>query len=242
MKMNNPKSRFKLNIGKKERVLEVGGGHNPHPRSNVVVDKYIDSNYHRQSDIHVLKHQEFLQADGENLPFVDNEFDYVICNQVLEHVENPEAFLKEQMRVSKRGYIETPSVIGEYLFPKEAHKWLILELDGKIIMVEKSKVWAPTGPDFGFIFLTWLQKTSLAYKLLTATRPDIITMRYEWSDTIEFVINPEKEEYLKYFTLYWDEQMATQFFPEKSKSSELKDVLLTLIEILTENFKRKFKN
>lgn len=57
MKTNNPKSRFKLGINKNDKVLEVGGGHNPHPRSNMVVDKYIDSNYHRHSDIKVLKHQ-----------------------------------------------------------------------------------------------------------------------------------------------------------------------------------------
>lgn len=38
----------------------------------------------------IYPHQIFANADGENLPFKDKEFDYVICNQVLEHVENPE--------------------------------------------------------------------------------------------------------------------------------------------------------
>ena len=61
----NPKSRYHLKIKKGEKVLEVGGGHNPHPRSNVVVDKFIDSNYHRHADIKVLKNQQFLHADGE---------------------------------------------------------------------------------------------------------------------------------------------------------------------------------
>lgn len=68
MKTGNPQSRFKLNINKNAHVLEVGGGHNPHPRSNIVVDKYIDSNYHRLTDIKVLKHQQFIEADGEDLP------------------------------------------------------------------------------------------------------------------------------------------------------------------------------
>ena len=57
MKTGNPKSRFKFNVGKSEKVLEVGGGHNPNPRSNVVVDKFKDSNYHIQSDIKVCKNQ-----------------------------------------------------------------------------------------------------------------------------------------------------------------------------------------
>ena len=93
MKISNPKSRFHIGFRRDHKVLEVGGGHNPHPRSNVVVDKFVDSNYHRQSDLKVLKNQRFIEADGENLPFEDKEFDFVICNQVLEHVENPEIFL-----------------------------------------------------------------------------------------------------------------------------------------------------
>ena len=221
MKISNPLTRYDLKIGKNEKVLEVGGGHNPHPRSNVVVDKFVDTNYHRHSDIKVLKNQQFIQADGENLPFKDKEFDYIICNQVLEHVENPDIFLKEQARVGKRGYLETPSVIGEYLFPKESHKWLILEHENKIILVEKKKVWGEPDVDLGFLFLTWLQKTSFAYKLLTATRPDIISMRYEWKDQIDYQINPESKEILRYFQGYWDEEMVKKFFPEKSRWNEI---------------------
>ena len=82
MKIKNPKSRYHIKIPYKSKVLEVGGGHNPHRRSNVVVDKFIDSNFHRKADIKVLKHQKFLQADGENLPFKDQEFDFVFCNHV----------------------------------------------------------------------------------------------------------------------------------------------------------------
>ncbi len=231
MKTRNPKNRFDIKIGKKERVLEVGGGHNPHKRSNVVVDKFSDSNYHRKTDIKVLKHQQFLEADGENLPFSDNEFDYVICNQVLEHVENPETFLKEQMRVAKRGYLETPSLIGEYLFPKESHKWVLLELDEKLVLVEKEKIWVSGFPDFGFLFLTWLQQTSVAYKVLIDTKPNFMTVRYEWKDSVDFVINPDNEEYLKYFKGYWDKDMVQQFFPAKSKLGELTDAFQSILKI-----------
>ena len=208
MKTRNPGSRYQLNIGRKSRVLEVGGGHNPHPRANVVVDKFIDSNYHRQSDLKVLRNQQFVEADGENLPFKDREFDYVICNQVLEHVEHPEAFLNEQMRVAGRGYLETPSLIGEYLFPKKSHKWLILELEQKLILVEKDKYWFNTNLDFGFLFLTWLQKTSVGYKILMDTKPNFMTVRYEWKNSIDFEVNPDNETYLKYFREYWDEEMV----------------------------------
>jgi hypothetical protein len=85
MKKSNPINRYSLKINKNEKVLEVGGGHCPHPRANVVVDKFVDSDYHRSDQIYLYKRQKFLQADGENLPFQNKEFDYIICNQVLEN-------------------------------------------------------------------------------------------------------------------------------------------------------------
>ncbi|NER04073.1 MAG: methyltransferase domain-containing protein [Okeania sp. SIO3C4] len=242
MKTSNPASRYRLKINKKDRVLEVGGGHNPHSRSNVVVDKFVDSNYHRQTDIRVMKHQEFQQADGENLPFKNNEFDYVICNQVLEHAENPERFLGEQMRVAKRGYLETPSLIGEYLFPKESHKWLVLEIDGKLILMEKEKYWFNSKLDFGFLFLTWLEKSSLAFKVLARTRPNLLTVRYEWEGEVEFQINPSDEEVKKYFNSYWNEEMTQKFFPSQPIISEVGSVLKETFSILTSALFNKTKN
>jgi ubiquinone/menaquinone biosynthesis C-methylase UbiE len=236
MKASNPKNRQDLSIRKNDIVLEVGGGHNPHPRSNVVVDKFVGSNYHRQSDLKVFGHQQFIEADGENLPFADKQFDYVICNQVLEHVENPERFLQEQMRVAKRGYIETPSLIGEYLFPKASHKWLVLELDNKLVLADKSQYWFETEIDLGFLFLTWLQKTSLAYKLLSSTRPDIFTTRYEWEGEIGYVIQPESEVYMKYFKGYWDEEMVKKFFPETSTGREMLSLAGAFFRLLFNKF------
>ncbi len=41
--------------------------------------------------------------DGLILPFEDNSFDYVFSTSVLEHVDNPDIFLKEANRVLKSG-------------------------------------------------------------------------------------------------------------------------------------------
>lgn len=241
MKLSNPASRYHLRIGNQERVLEVGSGHDPHPRSNVIVDKFIDTNYHRKSDIKVLEHQQFIQADGADMPFEDKAFDYVICNQVLEHVDDPAAFLQEQSRVAKRGYLETPSLVGEYLFPKESHRWLILELDQKLIIMEKERFWFDTRLDFGFLFLTYLQRTSMGYKVLTKTRPNLWSTRYEWKDQIDFEVNTENPRYRAYFEGPWSEEMVRTFFPEPSRSKEFMAAFSSMLSIGWNALSRSFR-
>lgn len=232
MKTANPVSRKKLKIKRKDNVLEVGGGHNPHPRSNLVVDKHIDSNYHRSGDIFINKSQMFLQADGTDLPFKNNEFDYVISNQVLEHVDNPSAFLTELSRVAKRGFIETPSLIGEYLFPKESHKWVILELNNKLVIVDKKNIGLSSKVDFGELFLHYLPSHSIGYKILERTYPDIMTVRYEWDGEIEFVVNPTNPELLKYFERPWTAETIKTYFQKRNKASELFTTFKALLEIM----------
>ena len=149
----NPFDRYDLNIKKNDRVLEVGSGHNPTFRSNTIVEKYVDTNYHRCGDVKIYPHQTFVNASGETLPFKDKEFDYVICNQVLEHVDDPVLFIQEQCRVAKRGYIETPSLLGEFLFPKKSHRWVILYIDNKLVLFEKDKMPGNYGNNYGELFL-----------------------------------------------------------------------------------------
>jgi SAM-dependent methyltransferase len=239
MKSNTPISRHHLSIKRSDKVLEVGGGHNPHKRSNVIVDKFTDTNYHRSGDIKVHEHQKFINADGEDLPFKDNEFDYVICNQVLEHVENPHKFLAEQMRVAKSGYIEVPSLIGEYLFPKESHKWLILEIEGKLVMMDKEHVGFKPSHDLGDVFLHYLPTKSLGYKIMQYTHGNVETIRYEWNGKIEFLVNPTEEKYRKYFTQAWDVEFASHFFPQRSLGAELWEVSKAFGFVVSNVFKSR---
>lgn len=44
----------------------------------------------------------YLHGDAENLPFVDKQFDLVVCVEVLEHLRDPAAGLRELARVSSR--------------------------------------------------------------------------------------------------------------------------------------------
>ena len=51
MKTDSPYDRGDIHINKNDKVLEIGPGHNPTYRSNVIVEKFIDTNYHRCGDV-----------------------------------------------------------------------------------------------------------------------------------------------------------------------------------------------
>ena len=136
----HPLGRQDLRIKRRDKVLEIGPGHDPMFRSDVIVDKFPHDDTHRCGKVLIFPHQQFVEADGEQLPFSENAFDYVICNQVLEHADNPARFIEEMVRVGKRGYVETPSMLGELMFPKESHRWVILLIEDKLVFYEKEKM------------------------------------------------------------------------------------------------------
>lgn len=240
MKTRTPLDKEDLRINKNEKVLEVGSGHNPHYRSNIIVEKFIESNYHRSGNVMIYPHQDFINGDGENLPFNDKEFDYVICSQVLEHANDPAKFIKEQCRVAKRGYIETPSLIGEFLFPKASHKWVILDIDDKLVLFEKSKMPGNYENNYGELFLNYLSYQSLPYKLLWLTEGNLMINRYEWKDDIDFIVNPEDDYYLSFFTQKWTREMTEKLFPQRSVMIEVRKLFDALIHLGKVKIKSKF--
>ena len=235
----NPYDRDDIKINRKNKVLEIGPGHNPTFRDNVVVERFIDSNYHRCGDVKVYPHQTFINANGETLPFKNKEFDYVICNQVLEHVDNPIDFVHEQCRVAQRGYMETPSFLGEFLFPKKSHKWIILHIDNKLILFEKAKMPGNYENNYGELFLNYLPYQSLPYKLLWLTEGDLMLNRCEWKDNIEIIVNPTDEKYLSFFIQPWNREMVEQLFPRRSGIKEIEKMFCALYYIAKNKIKSK---
>jgi len=112
-------------IKESDKVLEIGPGADPHPRSDVLLELEFESqeDYSRQfgHDRKLETKKKILFYDGKSFPFKDKEFDYVICAHVLEHVEDVESFLSELFRVSKRGYVEYPLAYYEYLYNFDVH-------------------------------------------------------------------------------------------------------------------------
>lgn len=80
------------------RLLDVGCGQKPYLELFCVKEYFgleIDTPENRE------KKQADFFYDGSVFPFSHNDFDSVVCNQVLEHVFTPDQFLSEIRRVLK---------------------------------------------------------------------------------------------------------------------------------------------
>ena len=65
---------------------------------------------------------EAVGGDGHGLPFADDEFDYVLCFETLEHVESPHEVLTELARVCRPGgrvFISIPWVPTTTFHPRD---------------------------------------------------------------------------------------------------------------------------
>ena len=107
----------KLTANLNGKLLDVGCGTKPY--ENICnVDEYIgleiDDEGNRQHN-----YADFFY-DGKTIPFKGESFDSILSNQVLEHVFNPNQFLKEINRVTKMGgrfLITVPFVWDEHEQP-----------------------------------------------------------------------------------------------------------------------------
>ena len=92
-----------------DRLLEVGFGEGY--GSEIVrtwVREYVGVEVEDDAVAHAVERypqqgSTFLAYDGETLPFDDSSFDLVISFQVLEHVREPDRFLREARRVARDG-------------------------------------------------------------------------------------------------------------------------------------------
>ena len=174
-----------MNIGRDDLVLEIGSGHNPKPRSDVLCDMLPEDDTQRGGMI--VRDRPFIAADGEYLPFADKSFDYIICCHVLEHAEDPALFLSELMRVGKAGYIEMPTEIGERLYGWPYHKWLInLDTSDRLILKKKTEDGA-----FGQLF-HYLFSTDSDYAKFHTRNHRLFLIQYEWFGSIDYeIVEPD---------------------------------------------------
>jgi len=119
------------------RVLDIGSGGDPFPHATVLTDRYIQPTRHRHAAF-VSDHRPVIISDIDHLPFSTQAFDFVYCAHVLEHVEDPIQSCGELMRVSKAGYIETPTLSKDMLFnwAEGMHKWHVMSIANTLCFYE----------------------------------------------------------------------------------------------------------
>jgi len=135
-------------IGPDDVVLDIGGWAQPNRRADYVVDLLpyeTRGTYGHIGDVpERFTKDTWIVHDVSSrnpLPFIDKQFDFVICSHTLEDIRDPIHLCAEIIRVGKRGYIETPSRLAESTFgvenPRYAgyfhHRWLVV-IDGDQIV------------------------------------------------------------------------------------------------------------
>ena len=178
--------RLTLGIPPSFLVLEVGSGGNPYPRANVLLDAYEET---RERHWDALIHDRpTVLSFGENLPFKDNAFDYVIAAHVLEHTPYPEKFLTELQRVARGGYIETPDAFMERINPYKDHRLEVTVRDEGLV-IRKKPAWIY---DADLVELYEERAKAVITRETIPQHAAEFHMRYFWQDKIKFnIVNPE---------------------------------------------------
>src|SRR5690242_16088892 len=172
-------------IGENDLVLEIGSGDRPNPRSDVLVDRYIEDNTERGGNLKIDR--PLVVADAHQLPFKDKSFDYVVCYHILEHMDDPAQFIREITRVGKRGWIQSPTEIAERLFHWSFHRWYVNLIDGKLVLHPLDYEGGRDKDTFGDLF-DHLYAQNPRFARFSRSMPALFYVDYEWSGTIDFEI------------------------------------------------------
>ena len=136
-----------INVGSTDFVLDIGGGHRPFWKANLVIDKYpFDDGLHRDQPMQFTS-VPVIKADALTIPVPDRGCDLIFASHVIEHLTDPSRFIAEIKRCARWVYLEFPSRNRELLFAWSFHKWLI-ERDGTVLKCYHNDVPQLFGPLF----------------------------------------------------------------------------------------------
>lgn len=174
------------NINDDDKVLEIGPGATPHFRSDEFLEYSFDNDAERirqSGNVGILNTDKPVHYyTGDEFPFPDKAFDYVICSHVIEHVPEPIKFIQEMTRISLKGYIEFPLASYEYLYNIPEHLHLISCKNNKIRSLCKSDC---SLDEFSSI-TDFMRKTlNLGYRELPKKLRKQFFCGFEWENDIE---------------------------------------------------------
>ena len=161
-------------------ILDIGCGYNASKFAKVICDIQDLSNHYQD--------KKFIRLTEKKLPFKDKEFDFVVASHVMEHVEDVNFFIKELERVSKKGYIELPTMLEDNLVfeNKKDHIWHMDfdDVENKLLISKKVQYFEPVLTVSTIKKLNEVFRTSLVLELI-------------WEDTINYIVKQSTEDSFK---------------------------------------------
>ena len=119
------------------KILDIGCNRDAVKYAQTVADIQNLSDFYKDKD------KKFVLIQNKDLPFKDNEFDFIYASHVIEHVDDVSYFIKELQRISKKGYIELPSMLEDNIVLSENnikdHKWFFQFDDVKNVLLAEKK-------------------------------------------------------------------------------------------------------
>jgi len=172
-----------FDIRPSDKVLDIGGGHNPFFRADFIVDFDLTDGAHRDGQtIPPDLRERYISADIHKLPFEDKSIDFVYCSHVMEHVHDPETACRELMRVGKRGFIETPRKWTEFFAGYPSHQWLIDVVDGELVFERRQFIESPYMNSL--LHAVWKSKKLEANALRNFL--NISCVQFSWQESFSF--------------------------------------------------------
>jgi ubiquinone/menaquinone biosynthesis C-methylase UbiE len=161
-------------------VLDIGCGYTASKFAKVICDVQDLSNHYQD--------KKFIRLTEKKLPFKDKEFDFVVASHVMEHVEDIVFFIKELERVSKKGYVELPTMLEDNLVfeNKKDHLWHMDfdDVENKLLISKKIQYFEPVLTVSTIKKLNEVFRTSLVLELI-------------WEDIINYKINKDTNNNFK---------------------------------------------
>lgn len=140
----------RLQIHPAWHVLDVGSGHRPFERADVLLERFVQDDVERSGVSIDRSDRRLVEGDALAMPFADNEFDYVVASHIAEHVSDPEQLGRELSRVARRGYVETPGWLGDMILREAFHPWRVRRRDGELLFERVEGIHPPGS------FLAWV--------------------------------------------------------------------------------------
>jgi SAM-dependent methyltransferase len=113
-----------------------------------------------REDVVNLEIDRFVNVDiiavGDQIPFMENTFDLVISQAVLEHVQEPTQVVAEMIRVLKPGgkiYVEIPFLQGYHADPNDYQRYTPAGIDYLLRHVNKISSGIAVGPSSALVWL-----------------------------------------------------------------------------------------